>query len=373
MLKFLVVIFDEWEEAHYFQFCVIEKELIFVNMYGKIDLNYCNSHTHIHHNCNRYDKLRCNRYNKKHFGNSINKNNPYCGVGDDSETMLCAVGEPNKRTYHRWQLAHIKNEGDICAYFEEELGIQQVNTYQGVNSTKPVRINGTRVTPLNRFRSETLGHLPESLKLKKLVFDAAISLKFIFIKMKSDLQSNANIEKYQTFLSHISQLGIQYIAEKQVYMDKYKAKRYQELLMLVAMKHPQIDYCNKCGLVFIVNHYCIGEICSYTLNCINAPSITIPNVRLGIRLDEIFDISTQLWTENNSTQSCLNRILLKLMVLLRFDVSSNKSSTVDVLLIQAFMVFGSNLNDFLFLLLPHLMQLIESQDGVHLLKYVLKH
>ena len=45
------------------------------------------------------------------------------------------------------------------------------------------------------------------------------------------------------------------------------------------------------------------------------------------------------------------------MVLLRFDVSSNKSSTVDVLLIQAFMVFGSNLNDFLFLLLPHLMQL----------------
>ena len=321
------------EEAHYFQFCVIEKELIFVNMYGKIDFNHCNSRSHIHQNCSRYNKFGCNRYNKKHFRNNVsyydenkNKNDPcyQCFIwrlrtrdlsrGDESETILYAVGEPNERSYPRWQLAHIKNKSDICAYFEEVLGIHHHNRHhRGVNSTKPVRINGTRVTTLNRLREEILGHLPQSLKLEKLVFDPTIPLKFNFIKMRSNLQSNANDKKYQTFLSHMSQLGIEnnnfdeffslilsnvyetvklnflypYIVETQVYIDKYKAKRYQELLMLVEIKHPQMDYYYKYSLVFIVNHHRSGEICSYTLNCINTASITIPNVRLATEKNEV--------------------------------------------------------------------------------------
>ena len=43
------------------------------------------------------------------------------GIGDDTETILYAIGEPNERSYHRWQLAHIKN-------FEEVLGIHQGNS-----------------------------------------------------------------------------------------------------------------------------------------------------------------------------------------------------------------------------------------------------
>ena len=304
--QLVLVMFDEWEEAHYFQFCAIEKEIIFVNMYGKIDFNHCNSLTH--HNCNRYNKFGCNVYNKKHFSNNINyydennKKDPCyqcfiwrlrtcdlsrgdnhgggCSVGDDSETVLCAVGE-------------------TCAYFKK-VGTHQVNSHhQWVNSTKPVRINDTRVTPLNRFRDEILGDLPESLKLEKLVFDAAIPLKFNFIKMRSNLQSND--KKYQTFLSYMSQLGIEnnnfdelfglivsnvyetlksnflfpYIAT-QVYIDKYKASIYQEQLMIAEMKHPQMNY-----------YKYSFEICGYTLNCINTASIAIPNSRVPCQLKRI--------------------------------------------------------------------------------------
>ena len=67
-----MVVFDECEEAHYFQFRVIEKELLFVNMYGKIDFNHCNSLSH--HNCSRYNKFGCKICNKKQLRTNINHN-----------------------------------------------------------------------------------------------------------------------------------------------------------------------------------------------------------------------------------------------------------------------------------------------------------
>ena len=120
--------------------------------------------------------------------------------------------------------------------------------FNKVYSTKQVCINGASVTTLNRFQ-EILGDLQQPLKLEKLVFDPAVPLKFNFISMRSNLQSNANDKKYQTVLSHMYHFDelfslissnvyetlklnflFPYIVETQVYIDKYKAKRYQELL-----------------------------------------------------------------------------------------------------------------------------------------------
>ena len=71
-------------------------------------------------------------------------------VGNDTETLLYAMGESNEQSYHRWQLAHIKNKSDVCSYFEEVLGIQVNNHHRHhnrhhqmgkLNSTKPLCIN----------------------------------------------------------------------------------------------------------------------------------------------------------------------------------------------------------------------------------------
>ena len=82
------------------------------------------------------------------------------------------------------------------------------------------------------------------------------------------------------------------IVERQVYIDKYKAKRHQELLMLIEIKHLQMDYYYKYSLVFIVNPHGSGEICSHTLNCINTAcaSITIANIRLATEKTEVADL-----------------------------------------------------------------------------------
>ena len=157
MSKFPAVVFDKWEEAQYCQFCVIEKELKFVNMCGKIDLiietitimmNITATNTM---NLVAIDTINNIFNNNINYYDENNNQNDLCyqcfiwrlqtrdlsrggnhggsiGIGDDTETILYAIGEPNERSYSRWQLVHIKNKSYICANFEEVLGIHQGNS-----------------------------------------------------------------------------------------------------------------------------------------------------------------------------------------------------------------------------------------------------
>ena len=236
--------------------------------------------------------------------------------GKQHNTVLYGIGEPNDRSYPQWQLAHIMNKNDIIEYLKKKIGIN--------HRMKRVLTNNRYINTVDDFEKCIKNHLPHEVKLDKLQFNPNASLKFNFGKMRSNLESNANDKKYETFLSDMKELGIKNnnfdeffglilanlyqtlkfnilhpnLVETQVYIDKYKAKRYQELLMLIEIKHPSQNKYYKYSSVFIVNHHRGG----YTLNCINTASITMANILLATYNNK-FDVNSWAPTMSNPYMS----------------------------------------------------------------------